>query len=54
MFSIFHVKYGSFDQVIPAATFGLGTWQIYRREWKLGLIKHLEERTSAPPVPLPE
>ncbi|GAB1597625.1 surfeit locus protein 1-like [Argonauta hians] len=40
--------------IIPLTTFGLGTWQIQRREWKLGLIKRLEERTMADPVPLPE
>ncbi|XP_072176734.1 surfeit locus protein 1-like [Diadema setosum] len=39
--------------IIPVAAFGLGTWQVKRREWKLGLIRELEERTSAPPVPLP-
>nr|CAH0101576.1 unnamed protein product [Daphnia galeata] len=36
---------------IPAITFGLGTWQIFRREWKLGVIEHLASRTSAPPIP---
>eukprot|EP00057_Strongylocentrotus_purpuratus_P034891 XP_796941.3 PREDICTED: surfeit locus protein 1 [Strongylocentrotus purpuratus] len=39
--------------VIPVAAFGLGTWQVQRRKWKLGLIKDLQERSNAPPVPLP-
>lgn len=32
----------------------LGTWQLQRLEWKLGLIERLEERLSADPVPLPD
>ncbi|XP_059148174.1 surfeit locus protein 1-like [Physella acuta] len=40
--------------IIPLTAFGLGTWQIFRREWKLGLIKELEEKMSAPPIPLPQ
>ncbi|XP_014768077.1 surfeit locus protein 1 [Octopus bimaculoides] len=40
--------------IIPITTFGLGTWQIRRREWKLNLIKMLEDRTMADPIPLPE
>ncbi|XP_046545941.1 surfeit locus protein 1-like [Haliotis rubra] len=39
--------------VIPAAAFCLGTWQIQRRKWKLGLISDLEKKTTQPPVPLP-
>ncbi|XP_071096741.1 surfeit locus protein 1-like [Haliotis cracherodii] len=39
--------------VIPAAAFCLGTWQIRRREWKLGLIADLEKKTTQPPIPLP-
>jgi len=38
---------------IPAAAFGLGTWQVKRLEWKKGLIRDLERRTQRPPVPLP-
>ncbi|KAK0065641.1 surfeit locus protein 1 [Biomphalaria pfeifferi] len=40
--------------IVPLATFGLGTWQIQRREWKLKLIKEMEEKMQATPVPLPE
>lgn len=32
---------------------GLGVWQLYRLEWKLGLIATIEARTTMPPVPLP-
>lgn len=38
--------------VFPVATFGLGTWQVYRLEWKKGLIKELERRTQKEAVPL--
>lgn len=37
----------------PITSFGLGVWQTQRRTWKLDLIKHLDERTSEPPIPLP-
>jgi len=39
---------------IPVLTFGLGVWQIKRREWKLDLIKHLESRTTIEPRQLPK
>jgi len=39
--------------IIPLTTFGLGTWQIYRLRWKLGLIKKLEERTKEDTIALP-
>ena len=38
---------------IPAASFGLGTWQVRRLEWKRGLIKELEARVHCDAVPLP-
>lgn len=40
--------------IIPVSTFGLGTWQIKRLQWKKGLIKELEARTTAPVLDLPE
>jgi len=40
--------------VIPVITFGLGTWQVYRRQWKISIIDNLETRTSAAPIPLPD
>nr|XP_015798540.2 surfeit locus protein 1 [Nothobranchius furzeri] len=39
--------------LIPVTTFGLGTWQVKRREWKLGLINELHRLTTAEPIPLP-
>ncbi|XP_041368816.1 surfeit locus protein 1-like [Gigantopelta aegis] len=39
---------------LPAAAFALGTWQVQRWRWKLGLIADMEERTRTPAVPLPE
>uniref|UniRef100_A0A8D2HEX4 SURF1-like protein n=2 Tax=Urocitellus parryii TaxID=9999 RepID=A0A8D2HEX4_UROPR len=39
--------------LIPVTAFGLGTWQVQRRKWKLKLIAELESRVMADPVPLP-
>lgn len=39
--------------LIPVTTFGLGTWQVQRRRWKLKLISDLEARVAAEPIPLP-
>ncbi|KAM9326487.1 surfeit locus protein 1 [Gastrophryne carolinensis] len=39
--------------LIPVATFGLGTWQVQRRKWKLKLIEELESRVNAVPIALP-
>jgi surfeit locus 1 family protein len=33
---------------------GLGSWQLERREWKLGLIADMEARLAMPPAPLSE
>ncbi|KAI7871862.1 SURF1 family-domain-containing protein [Spinellus fusiger] len=38
---------------IPFITFGLGTWQVQRLRWKVGLIQRLEERMFLPAIPLP-
>ncbi|CAI9538659.1 unnamed protein product [Staurois parvus] len=38
--------------LIPVATFGLGTWQVQRRKWKLKLIDQLESQVNAIPIPL--
>lgn len=39
--------------LIPATTFGLGTWQVKRRQWKIELINELSRLTTAEPIPLP-
>jgi len=46
--------YGYFLLSIPVITFGLGTWQVGRRQWKLDLIKDLEERLHREPIEIPE
>jgi surfeit locus 1 family protein len=32
---------------------GLGTWQLERRAWKLNLIRQIEQRVGAAPIPAP-
>ena len=39
--------------IIPVTAFLLGTWQIYRLEWKTKLISKFEDRLVRPPLPLP-
>lgn len=39
--------------VVPVAAFGLGTWQVQRRRWKMNLIAELEKRTMADPIDFP-
>ncbi|XP_058464680.1 SURF1-like protein [Malaya genurostris] len=39
---------------IPATTFGLGCWQVHRKQWKEELIRNLETRVRMEPVPLPD
>ncbi|KAG9128004.1 surf-like protein [Ceratobasidium sp. 392] len=39
---------------IPVFTFGLGTWQIQRLQWKLALIDELEEKARREPLILPK
>lgn len=39
---------------IPLTTFGLGVWQVQRKQWKEDLIKSLEKNLSRPAVPIPE
>lgn len=39
--------------LIPVTTFGLGSWQVKRRQWKMALINDLMRLTNAEPIPLP-
>ena len=39
--------------VIPVTTFCLGTWQVFRLQWKVGLIEELERKTKEDPVTIP-
>ncbi|KAI8915642.1 SURF1 family-domain-containing protein [Gorgonomyces haynaldii] len=43
---------GGFLWAIPTTTFGLGVWQTYRLQWKLGLIEQMEQRLHMPPKQL--
>lgn len=38
---------------IPVLTFGLGVWQVKRREWKISIIDFLNSRTKSEPRELP-
>ncbi|KAG9286652.1 hypothetical protein G9A89_012202 [Geosiphon pyriformis] len=40
--------------VVPVITFLLGTWQVQRLRWKVGLIEDAQERLSKPPIKLPK
>lgn len=35
---------------MPITAFALGTWQVYRRKWKLSLIDEVSEKLSQPPL----
>ena len=39
--------------ILPFASFCLGTWQIFRLRWKVGLVENLEKRTTQPPIAIP-
>jgi surfeit locus 1 family protein len=39
--------------VLFAGFAALGTWQLYRLQWKLALIERVEQRVHAAPVPAP-
>jgi surfeit locus 1 family protein len=38
---------------IPLITFGLGVWQVRRRQWKLDMIEYMEQRTKSETAQLP-
>ena len=39
--------------ILFSAFVALGTWQVYRRSWKLDLIARVDQRVHAPAVPAP-
>ena len=39
--------------LMAAFLIGLGVWQLQRLAWKESLIREIDERTTAAPVPLP-
>lgn len=41
-------------QVVPISAFGLGTWQVRRKQWKENLIQDLESKTKYPAIDFPE
>ena len=40
--------------VFPIGGVLLGTWQVQRKQWKLGLISDLDEKTKSDPIPFPK
>uniref|UniRef100_A0A8D8E2V4 SURF1-like protein n=3 Tax=Culex pipiens TaxID=7175 RepID=A0A8D8E2V4_CULPI len=52
-----HLKITPFGWVllaIPATTFGLGCWQVQRKQWKEELIRNLETRMRLEARPIPD
>ena len=37
---------------VPATTFALGTWQLYRLQWKKGILDDAERSIAEPPIDL--
>jgi len=35
---------------VPAVAFGLGVWQVYRLQWKRGLLEEVHDAARKPPV----
>lgn len=44
---------GVMAAVMLAMLLGLGTWQVYRLQWKLGILAQIARAEAAPPIPLP-
>jgi surfeit locus 1 family protein len=44
---------GVMAAVMLAVLLGLGTWQVRRLQWKLGVLAQIARAEAAPPVPLP-
>ncbi|TPX59027.1 hypothetical protein SpCBS45565_g07844 [Spizellomyces sp. 'palustris'] len=47
-------RLGGWLWTVPLTTFCLGTWQLYRLDWKLDLIRKWEERMGRGGIPLPK
>ena len=39
--------------IFPISGIMLGVWQVRRKQWKLGLIADLEQKTKSKPIPFP-
>jgi cytochrome oxidase assembly protein ShyY1 len=39
---------------MPIFTFGLGTWQLQRLQWKVNLIDEMQEKLEREPIGLPQ
>jgi len=39
---------------MPVTSFALGTWQVYRLQWKKGLIEKYSNNLAKPPIILPK
>ncbi|KAL9639100.1 MAG: hypothetical protein Q9164_001131 [Protoblastenia rupestris] len=46
-------KANRLEVLIPITAFALGTWQVFRLQWKTELITKFEDRILKPPLPLP-
>lgn len=40
--------------MIPVTSFTLGSWQVYRWQWKLGLIDMMQAKSNAVPIDMPK
>src|SRR5688572_26890285 len=47
------IRLGIAAALVCAVLAALGTWQLERRSWKLGLIERVDTRVHAPPVAPP-
>ncbi len=42
-----------FSLMVFISLIGLGSWQVYRLQWKLDLLKQIEEKSKQPPANIP-
>ncbi|MFZ6722283.1 SURF1 family protein [Undibacterium sp. Ji49W] len=52
--SLFRLGFTACMAAVFAGFISLGTWQIFRLQWKLDLIARVEQRVHAAPLPVPE